>query len=285
MTIKEVEEKTGLTRSNIRFYEKEMLIQPIRNESNGYREYSDENIEDIKKIAYLRTLGISIDDIRNIILQQISLYEIVEKQEQVLKTQIYDLENAKTMCEKMLKFNELSYLNLKVEEYITEIPEYWNENKHTLKLDSVSFLYMWGGNITWGIITIACLLIAIIAFPKLPTQIPVQWNNGVANSVDKKFIYAYPIICVVFRFILRPFTCRWLQIRAFYSDTIADYLTNFLCFVALSVEVFSIFFVYNIVKNVTVILFVDTCVFMILLLVGWNKIYQKTSNSQKMSKE
>ncbi|MCC0631309.1 DUF1648 domain-containing protein [Clostridioides sp. ZZV15-6388] len=149
------------------------------------------------------------------------------------------------------------------------------------KLDSVSFLYIWGGNVTWRIITIACLLIAIIAFPKLSAQIPVQWNNGVANSVDKKFIYAYPIICVVLRFILRPFICRWLQIRAFYSDTIADYLTNFLCFVALSVEVFSIFFVYNIVKNVTVILFIDTCVFIILLLIGWNKIYQKNKQLSK----
>lgn len=275
MTIKEVEEKTGLARSNIRFYEKEMLIQPIRNGNNGYREYSDTNVEDIKKIAYLRTLGISIDDIRNIMLQKISLYEVVEKQEQVLKTKISDLENAKTMCEKMLKFDELSYLNLNVEEYITELPKHWNENKHIFKLDSVSFLYMWGGKVTWGLITIACLLIAIIAFPKLPTQIPVQWNNGVANSVDKQFIYAYPVICVVFRFILRPFICRWLQIRAFYSDAIADYLTNFLCFVALSVEIFSIFFVYNIVKHITVIFFIDTCVFILLLLIGWNKIYQK----------
>lgn len=31
MTIKEVEEQTGLTRYNIRFYEKENLIEPTRN--------------------------------------------------------------------------------------------------------------------------------------------------------------------------------------------------------------------------------------------------------------
>ena len=39
MTIKDVEERTGLSRSNIRFYEKEKLIEPSRNESNGYRDY------------------------------------------------------------------------------------------------------------------------------------------------------------------------------------------------------------------------------------------------------
>lgn len=64
MTIKEVEQMTGLARSNIRFYEKEKLITPARNENNGYREYTVEDIRNLNKIAYLRTLGISIEDIR-----------------------------------------------------------------------------------------------------------------------------------------------------------------------------------------------------------------------------
>ncbi|NMS88348.1 MerR family transcriptional regulator [Clostridioides difficile] len=277
MTIKEVEEKTGLARSNIRFYEKGFLIKPTRNENNGYREYSDENVEDIKKIAYLRTLGISIEDIRNIILQKVSLYEVLENQEQVLKAQISDLENAKSICETMLESDELTYLNLKVEEYVIKLPEYWNKNKTIFKLDSVSFLYMWGGKFTWGFITLACLMIAIIIFPKLPSQIPVQWNNGVANYVDKKFIYAYPVICVMFRFILRPFIWRWLQIHTFYIDIIADYLTNFLCFVALSIEVFSIFFICNIVKHVTVIIFIDVLVFIVLLIIGLYKLFKKAN--------
>lgn len=40
MTIKEVEQRTGLPRSVIRFYEKERLIAPQRNEDNRYRDYS-----------------------------------------------------------------------------------------------------------------------------------------------------------------------------------------------------------------------------------------------------
>ena len=46
MTIKDVEERTGLARSNIRFYEKEKLIEPSRNESNGYRDYSENRSEE-----------------------------------------------------------------------------------------------------------------------------------------------------------------------------------------------------------------------------------------------
>ena len=88
MTIKEVEERTGLSRSNIRFYEKEKLIEPSRNESNGYRDYSENDVENIKKIAYLRTLGISIEDIRSIISEKVTLQEMLEKQKEVLKIRL-----------------------------------------------------------------------------------------------------------------------------------------------------------------------------------------------------
>lgn len=100
MTIKDAEERTGLSRSNIRFYEKEKLIEPSRNESNGYRDYSENDVENIKKIAYLRTLGISIEDIRSIISEKVTLQEMLEKQKEVLKNQITDLNKVKLMCEK-----------------------------------------------------------------------------------------------------------------------------------------------------------------------------------------
>ena len=88
MTIKDAERRTGLSRSNIRFYEKEKLIDPSRNESNGYRDYSENDVENIKKIAHLRTLGISIEDIRNIISEKATLKDTLEKQYEVLKSQI-----------------------------------------------------------------------------------------------------------------------------------------------------------------------------------------------------
>lgn len=88
MTIKDVEERTGLSCSNIRFYEKEKLIEPSRNESNGYRDYSENDVENIKKIAYLRTLGISIEDIRSIISEKVTLQEMLEKQKEVLKIRL-----------------------------------------------------------------------------------------------------------------------------------------------------------------------------------------------------
>ena len=129
MTIKEVEERTGLSRSNVRFYEKEKLIAPSRNESNGYRDYSDNDIENIKKIAYLRTLGISIEDIRNIISEKITLREGIQKQNDTLERQITDLNRAKFLCEKMLGEENMAYDDLQVEQYVTELEEYWNDSR------------------------------------------------------------------------------------------------------------------------------------------------------------
>ena len=69
MTIKTLEERTGLSRSNIRFM-KGKTYWAFEKWSNGYRDYSENDVENIKKIAYLRTLGISIEDIRSIISEK-----------------------------------------------------------------------------------------------------------------------------------------------------------------------------------------------------------------------
>lgn len=273
MTIKDVEERTGLSRSNIRFYEKEKLIEPSRNESNGYRDYSENDVENIKKIAYLRTLGISIEDIRNIISEKVTLQEMLEKQKEVLKNQITDLNKAKLMCEKMLDEESISYEKLQVEQYVTDLHDYWKDNRTVFKLDSVSFLYIWGSMLTWTMITTLCLIIGALSYSRLPTEIPVQWSKGVATSlVNKNWIFICPVICIIIRYLLKPFIYAKLQMNNYYGEIITEYLTNYMCFIVLSVEIFSILFTFGVVKSVVVLLFVDTAIFIGLLVVGLIKM-------------
>ena len=273
MTIKDVEERTGLSRSNIRFYEKEKLIEPSRNENNGYRDYSENDVENIKKIAYLRTLGISIEDIRSIISEKVTLQEMIEKQKEVLKNQITDLNKAKLMCEKMLDEESISYEKLQVEQYVTDLHDYWKDNRTVFKLDSVSFLYIWGSMLTWTMITSLCLIIGALSYSKLPTEIPVQWSKGVATSlVNKNWIFICPVICIIIRYLLKPFIYAKLQMNNYYGEIITEYLTNYMCFIVLSVEIFSILFTFGVVKSVVVLLFVDTAIFIGLLVVGLVKM-------------
>ena len=273
MTIKDVEERTGLSRSNVRFYEKEKLIEPSRNESNGYRDYSENDVENIKKIAYLRTLGISIEDIRSIISGKVTLQETLERQNEILNSQITDLNKAKRMCEKMLGEESISYEKLQVEQYVTDLHDYWKDNQIVFKLDSASFLYIWGSMLTWITITVLCLIIGTLSYSKLPTEIPVQWSKGVATSlVNKNWIFICPVICIIIRYLLKPFIYAKLQMNNYYGEIITEYLTNYMCFIVLSVEIFSILFTFGVVKNIVVLLFVDTVVFIGLLVVGLTKM-------------
>ena len=273
MTIKDVEERTGLSRSSIRFYEKEKLIEPSRNERNGYRDYSENDVENIKKIAYLRTLGIPVEDIRRIISKKVTLQETLERQNEVLKSQITDLNKAKFMCEKMLDEESISYEKLQVEQYVTDLHDYWEDNQTVFKLDSVSFLYIWGSMLTWTTITALCLIIGVLSYSKLPTEIPVQWSKGVATSlVNKNWIFICPVICIMIRYLLKPLIYAKLQMNNYYGEIITEYLTNYMCFIVLSVEIFSILFTFGAVKSVVVLLFVNTAVFIGLLVAGLVKM-------------
>lgn len=273
MTIKEVEERTGLARSNVRFYEKEKLIQPSRNERNGYRDYSQSDVENLKKIAYLRTLGVSIEDIRNVIWRKESLTEILERQSERLAVQMDDLDRAKALCEQMLHDRELTYETMEVERYAGELGDYWEQNQPVFRLDTVSFLWLWGSFQTWMALTVLCLLVGILFYSKLPPQIPVQWKLGIASTLARKeFIFAYPVICVVIRYFIRPYLYVKVQMNNIYGKIISEYLSNSLCFVALSTEVFNVLFVFGLAENIVILLLADAVILLGLLAVGLVKM-------------
>ena len=68
MKIKEVSEKTGLTKKTIRYYEAEGLLNPEKQWQNGreYRNYSEQDIRQLEKIAALRRARFSVEEIRHI---------------------------------------------------------------------------------------------------------------------------------------------------------------------------------------------------------------------------
>lgn len=68
MKIKEVSERTGLTKKTIRYYEAEGLLSPEKQWQNGreYRNYSEADIQQLEKIASLRRARFSVEEIRHI---------------------------------------------------------------------------------------------------------------------------------------------------------------------------------------------------------------------------
>ena len=183
------------------------------------------------------------------------------------------MNKAKFVCEKMLDEESISYEKLQIERYVTDLHDYWEDNQTVFKLDSVSFLYIWGSMLTWTTITALCLIIGVLSYAKLPTEIPVQWSKGVATSlVNKNWIFICPVICIIIRYLLKSFIHAKLQMDNYYGEIITEYLTNYMCFIVLSVESFSILFTFGVVKSVVVLLFLDTAIFIGLLAVGLVKM-------------
>lgn len=65
--IGEVSRLLGITSETIRFYEKEGIIMPNKEESNGYRYYTIQNINELLNVIFYRRIEVPIQDIRNII--------------------------------------------------------------------------------------------------------------------------------------------------------------------------------------------------------------------------
>lgn len=64
MQIKEVELLTGMTRANIRFYEKQGLLNRTSRNEYNYREYTKDDISQLQRIKLLRQLEVSMEDIK-----------------------------------------------------------------------------------------------------------------------------------------------------------------------------------------------------------------------------
>lgn len=63
MTIREIQQRTGLDRATVYYYEREGLIAPARR-ANGYRDYSDTDLTALRRIRLLRQLGVSLEQVR-----------------------------------------------------------------------------------------------------------------------------------------------------------------------------------------------------------------------------
>lgn len=58
---------TGVTPANIRFYEKEKLLQSTFRGENSYRMYSDSDLHQLRFIRACRTLDMSLDEVRTLL--------------------------------------------------------------------------------------------------------------------------------------------------------------------------------------------------------------------------
>lgn len=131
-TIKEISELFNIPKSTLRYWESEGLISSIRNDSNNYREYTNENLIKICDIIFYRNLNIpvkqlsytwnasieeskeffinSCNELENQIKEIEATKRKIEQRLENLKT--YDLLNSSTYKISSPPFKSISYLHL-----------------------------------------------------------------------------------------------------------------------------------------------------------------------------
>lgn len=97
--IKEAEELTGISRQNIRYYEKMGLLNPKRDAGNGYRKYDEEDIGRLKAILLFRKLDMSLEEIRKLLDHEIDLQQALDTQKAYLQKEQQKLEAALAFCD------------------------------------------------------------------------------------------------------------------------------------------------------------------------------------------
>jgi len=112
MKIGEVSKLLGINSSAIRFYERHGLINSknIRRTQNGYRNYEQADLDEIRWIIKLKNFGLNLKEIKRLLGEEenscsdlvSSLDEQIEKcklMENLIKDRIASLSAAKNSCE------------------------------------------------------------------------------------------------------------------------------------------------------------------------------------------
>ncbi len=98
MKINEVERLAGITKGNIRFYEKEGLLTPGRNSDNGYRDYGEADVEWLKKIRLLRMLDVPIEEIKRLKSGELTLEDAMDRHVIQLERRKASLAEMSALC-------------------------------------------------------------------------------------------------------------------------------------------------------------------------------------------
>ncbi len=110
MKILELEEKTGLTRDTIRYYERLGLITKPTRLSNGFRSYTKMNIKELSFIKMAQEIGFSLAEIKPGVEALIStgrycnnVFEQLNEKKDMLKERIEDDKKSIRKIDKIIK--------------------------------------------------------------------------------------------------------------------------------------------------------------------------------------
>ena len=188
MKINEVEALVNITKKNIRFYEEQGLLNPKRNSENGYRDYSEEDVKILRQIKLLRKLGVSIEEIRQMLKGTHTLGDGMRRHLITLERDKQNLEHSIAFC-KELQSEDIFVSNLNADELLNRM-EHLEKTGATFQnkqANDVRIHYVAPAIVTLLTIIFMAALVALMiwAYAFDPADAPPIW-----------FLILFIIICV-----------------------------------------------------------------------------------------
>ena len=98
MKINEAEVQVGISKKNIRFYEEQGLLSPLRNSENGYRDYGEREVAMLRQIKLLRKLGLPLEEIRQMQGGRCTVADAMRRHLVTLERERRNLEQSIQLC-------------------------------------------------------------------------------------------------------------------------------------------------------------------------------------------
>jgi DNA-binding transcriptional MerR regulator len=106
MTIQAFSERTGISKSALRFYESKNLLRSVSRSTSGYRVYSDDQVSIIKLISSLRLADVPIKDIQAYLKENDD-----NKRHTMMKNWIQMIKKRQDILSVSLRYLESDYTN------------------------------------------------------------------------------------------------------------------------------------------------------------------------------
>ncbi|GGE23729.1 HTH-type transcriptional regulator YfmP [Marinithermofilum abyssi] len=122
--IDEVARKTGLTKRAIRYYEEIGLFQPAKRSEGGIRLYTDEDIQQLKRMSEIReVLGFSLQEIRRFmeLTEELEAHRRGYRQSDVPEKQVEELKEIRDTVTRQLDM--IRYRMKKMTQFKQELEE------------------------------------------------------------------------------------------------------------------------------------------------------------------
>jgi DNA-binding transcriptional MerR regulator len=117
MKIGELAERSGLSASAIRFYEKKGLLPHAERLSSGYRSYDDNSLMQLQIIKFAQNLGFSLDEMVTLLGQENIDHDLTLQQ---LETKRQDIDSL---------INNLEEKKRSIDVLVNHLKAHWNNDR------------------------------------------------------------------------------------------------------------------------------------------------------------